>query len=222
MERTLPLLTQKILPDIKKGKTVLVVAHANSLRGAGHEYWSTLLPCFPMLNSTLLQTALILIWTASTSLLYTLIRFVSLWIAFLCFASMCVSLSSCVWGAWLPAENTNFRLYLSNDFYLFLPTCTTWLLSFPVLNFPDSPCPVPSCCVLSSSTSGVVKYIDSLSEDEIKRVGIPNGIPLVFKFKMEGGKLTPIPQLMAEAPLTGEFLEKKVLHCTWIDRILPT
>ena len=60
----------------------------------------------------------------------------------------------------------------------------------------------------------MVKYIDSLSEDEIKKVGIPNGIPLVFKFKMEGGKLTPIPQLMAEAPLTGEFLEKKVLYCT--------
>lgn len=33
MERTLPLLVQKILPDIKAGKTVLVVAHANSLRG---------------------------------------------------------------------------------------------------------------------------------------------------------------------------------------------
>lgn len=65
---------------------------------------------------------------------------------------------------------------------------------------------------LPNSTSGVVKYIDSLSEDEIKRVGIPNGIPLVFKFKMEGGKLTPIPQLMAEAPLTGEFLEKKVQY----------
>ena len=33
MERTIPLLVQKILPDIKSGKTVLVVAHANSLRG---------------------------------------------------------------------------------------------------------------------------------------------------------------------------------------------
>lgn len=33
MERTIPLLVQKILPDIKMGKTVLVVAHANSLRG---------------------------------------------------------------------------------------------------------------------------------------------------------------------------------------------
>ena len=34
MERTLPLLAKRIIPDIKLGKTVLVVAHANSLRGA--------------------------------------------------------------------------------------------------------------------------------------------------------------------------------------------
>lgn len=33
MERTLPLLMKRIIPDIKLGKTVLVVAHANSLRG---------------------------------------------------------------------------------------------------------------------------------------------------------------------------------------------
>lgn len=58
-------------------------------------------------------------------------------------------------------------------------------------------------------TAGVVKYIDNLSEEEIKRVGIPNGIPLVFKFKAEGAKLTPLPQELAEAPLSGEFLEKK-------------
>ena len=32
----------------------------------------------------------------------------------------------------------------------------------------------------------MVKYIDNLSEEEIKKVGIPNGIPLVFKFKLEG------------------------------------
>lgn len=38
MERTLPLLVQKILPDIKAGKTVLVVAHANSLRGAQRSF----------------------------------------------------------------------------------------------------------------------------------------------------------------------------------------
>ena len=72
--------------------------------------------------------------------------------------------------------------------------------------------PSPSDSILFSRHScavGVVKYIDNLSEDEIKRVGIPNGIPLVFKFKAEGAKLTPLPQELAEAPLSGEFLEKK-------------
>lgn len=52
MERTLPLLTQKILPDIKKGKTVLVVAHANSLRGAVHNH--VVAPSFPHLDTNLL------------------------------------------------------------------------------------------------------------------------------------------------------------------------
>ena len=42
------------------------------------------------------------------------------------------------------------------------------------------------------------------------RVGIPNGIPLIFKFKSVNGKLVPIVQEMAVAPISGEFLEKKV------------
>ena len=33
MERTLPLLQTKILPNLKQGKNVLIVAHGNSLRG---------------------------------------------------------------------------------------------------------------------------------------------------------------------------------------------
>lgn len=41
-------------------------------------------------------------------------------------------------------------------------------------------------------------------------MGIPNGIPLIFKFKLEGSKLVPVKQELAEAPLSGEFLEKKV------------
>lgn len=47
MERTLPLLVQKILPDIKAGKTVLVVAHANSLRGE-----ATMLPLASLSSSS--------------------------------------------------------------------------------------------------------------------------------------------------------------------------
>ena len=45
------------------------------------------------------------------------------------------------------------------------------------------------------------------------RVGIPNGIPLIFKFKSVNGKLVPIVQEMAVAPISGEFLEKKVRFC---------
>lgn len=33
MERTRPLLETRILPDLRLGKTVMVVAHANSIRG---------------------------------------------------------------------------------------------------------------------------------------------------------------------------------------------
>eukprot|EP01035_Chromulina_nebulosa_P021397 gene21397-27720_t len=33
MDRTIPLWESRILPDLKEGKTVLIVAHANSLRG---------------------------------------------------------------------------------------------------------------------------------------------------------------------------------------------
>lgn len=41
-------------------------------------------------------------------------------------------------------------------------------------------------------------------------MGIPNGIPLIFKFKLDGNRLVPVKQELAEAPLSGEFLEKKV------------
>lgn len=33
MDRALPLLENRIMPDLRAGKTVLVVAHANSIRG---------------------------------------------------------------------------------------------------------------------------------------------------------------------------------------------
>jgi 2,3-bisphosphoglycerate-dependent phosphoglycerate mutase len=63
----------------------------------------------------------------------------------------------------------------------------------------------------ANSLRGVVKYIDDLSEEQITRVGIPNGIPLIFKFKVEDGKLKPIVQEKSEAPISGEFMEKKGL-----------
>jgi 2,3-bisphosphoglycerate-dependent phosphoglycerate mutase len=64
----------------------------------------------------------------------------------------------------------------------------------------------------ANSLRGIVKHIDNLSEEEIIDVGIPNGIPLIFKFKSDGGKLKPIPQPMAVPPVSGEFLEKKVQY----------
>lgn len=44
----------------------------------------------------------------------------------------------------------------------------------------------------ANSLRGVVKYIDDLSEEQITRVGIPNGIPLIFKFKVHGGIYVPL------------------------------
>lgn len=60
----------------------------------------------------------------------------------------------------------------------------------------------------ANSLRGILKHIDNLSPDEIKKVGIPNGIPLVYKFD---SNMKPIPMKAAVAPLTGEFLEKKGL-----------
>ena len=59
----------------------------------------------------------------------------------------------------------------------------------------------------ANSLRGIVKHIDELSEEEITKVGIPNGIPLVYKFE-KGMKPKKMPG--AEYPLSGEFLEKKV------------
>ena len=63
-----------------------------------------------------------------------------------------------------------------------------------------------------NSLRGLVKHIDNLSPAEIQTVGIPNGIPLVYKFENgQGGKLIPIRQESAVDPLNGAFLEKKGL-----------
>ena len=59
-----------------------------------------------------------------------------------------------------------------------------------------------------NSLRGIVKHIDGLTADEIQHVGIPNGIPLIYKFDK---RMRPIKQTDAEGPLSGEFLEKKGL-----------
>eukprot|EP00746_Dinoflagellata_sp_MGD_P021982 gnl/MRDRNA2_/MRDRNA2_151339_c0_seq1.p1 gnl/MRDRNA2_/MRDRNA2_151339_c0~~gnl/MRDRNA2_/MRDRNA2_151339_c0_seq1.p1 ORF type:complete len:750 (+),score=112.91 gnl/MRDRNA2_/MRDRNA2_151339_c0_seq1:149-2398(+) len=64
-----------------------------------------------------------------------------------------------------------------------------------------------------NSLLGLVKHIDNLSDEEIKQVGIPNGIPLIYNFERGTSKrkdvLRPLLQEGAQSPMTGVFLEKK-------------
>eukprot|EP00633_Aureoumbra_lagunensis_P003908 CAMPEP_0197316826 /NCGR_PEP_ID=MMETSP0891-20130614/44350_1 /TAXON_ID=44058 ORGANISM="Aureoumbra lagunensis, Strain CCMP1510" /NCGR_SAMPLE_ID=MMETSP0891 /ASSEMBLY_ACC=CAM_ASM_000534 /LENGTH=787 /DNA_ID=CAMNT_0042806489 /DNA_START=64 /DNA_END=2427 /DNA_ORIENTATION=- len=65
----------------------------------------------------------------------------------------------------------------------------------------------------ANSLRGLIKYVDSISDDDIVDVSIPNGCPLVYKFeRSENSKtsaLRPIISPNAIGPLSGEFLEKK-------------
>lgn len=58
-----------------------------------------------------------------------------------------------------------------------------------------------------NSLRGIVKHIDEMSTDDIQKMGIPNGIPLVYKFDKN---LKPIPHKNSQPPLRGIWLEKKV------------
>eukprot|EP00595_Chromulina_sp_UTEXLB2642_P000043 CAMPEP_0196761892 /NCGR_PEP_ID=MMETSP1095-20130614/1201_1 /TAXON_ID=96789 ORGANISM="Chromulina nebulosa, Strain UTEXLB2642" /NCGR_SAMPLE_ID=MMETSP1095 /ASSEMBLY_ACC=CAM_ASM_000446 /LENGTH=367 /DNA_ID=CAMNT_0042111961 /DNA_START=478 /DNA_END=1578 /DNA_ORIENTATION=+ len=60
----------------------------------------------------------------------------------------------------------------------------------------------------ANSLRGIVKHIDNLNKDEISKVAIPNGIPLVYKFNRN---MKPIKLKGCEPPISGEFLEKKGL-----------
>ena len=60
----------------------------------------------------------------------------------------------------------------------------------------------------ANSLRGLVKHIDNLSASQIQKIGIPNGIPLVYKFDR---LMYPIPAENCVEPLNGEFLEKKGL-----------
>jgi 2,3-bisphosphoglycerate-dependent phosphoglycerate mutase len=56
------------------------------------------------------------------------------------------------------------------------------------------------------SLRGLVRHIDKLTAEQIQLVGIPNGIPMVYKFD---SNMRPIVQNNSELPLSGEYLEKK-------------
>ncbi len=67
----------------------------------------------------------------------------------------------------------------------------------------------------ANSLRGIVKLIDNITAEDITKVGIPNGIPLVYKFDHE---MRPLTQERAVYPLSGEFLEKKGLLRAALDR----
>jgi 2,3-bisphosphoglycerate-dependent phosphoglycerate mutase len=54
-----------------------------------------------------------------------------------------------------------------------------------------------------NSIRGILKYLDGISDDEITKLEIPTGIPLVYELDKD---LKPIPSDRAVAPLTGHFL----------------
>eukprot|EP01033_Poteriospumella_lacustris_P008410 gene8410-6072_t len=66
-----------------------------------------------------------------------------------------------------------------------------------------------------NSLRGIVKHIDEMSTDDIQKMGIPNGIPLVYKFDKH---LKPIPHKNSQPPLRGIWLEKKGLLKKALDR----
>ena len=67
----------------------------------------------------------------------------------------------------------------------------------------------------ANSLRGIVKHIDGLNIEQIEKVGIPNGIPLVYKFD---ANMRPVPQPKAVPPLSGEYLEKAGLLRAALER----
>ena len=66
-----------------------------------------------------------------------------------------------------------------------------------------------------NSLRGIVKHIDNLSADEIQKFGIPNGIPLLFRFDFN---MKPVRLENAAPGISGEFLEQKGLLRKALDR----
>lgn len=61
------------------------------------------------------------------------------------------------------------------------------------------------------SIRGLIRHIEGIqSPNNVNKIPIPNGIPLVYKFDQN---MKTIPHRNSKAPLTGIWLEKKVSHC---------
>lgn len=58
------------------------------------------------------------------------------------------------------------------------------------------------------SLRGIVQYLDNISNEEIADIGIPVGIPLVYKFD---SSMKPIRPADAIGAVSGEYLEKESL-----------
>jgi 2,3-bisphosphoglycerate-dependent phosphoglycerate mutase len=58
-------------------------------------------------------------------------------------------------------------------------------------------------CAHGNSIRGMLKYLDAISDEEITKLEIPTGIPLVYRLDAD---LKSIPSLNAVEPLTGYFL----------------
>ena len=54
-----------------------------------------------------------------------------------------------------------------------------------------------------NSIRGILKYLDDISDEEITKLEIPTGVPLVYKVDKD---MKPIKSELAVAPLTGYFL----------------
>eukprot|EP00981_Chlorochromonas_danica_P009632 scaffold2798_cov160-Ochromonas_danica.AAC.1 len=59
-----------------------------------------------------------------------------------------------------------------------------------------------------NSIRGIIRHIDNIGVEDVHKVGIPNGIPLVYKFDKN---MVPVVHRNAVAPLRGIWLEKKGL-----------
>ena len=54
-----------------------------------------------------------------------------------------------------------------------------------------------------NSIRGILKYLDGISDEEITKLEIPTGVPLVYRLDEN---LKSIPSPLSVAPLTGQFL----------------
>lgn len=58
----------------------------------------------------------------------------------------------------------------------------------------------------ANSLRGLIRYVDNLSDDEVQKIAIPNGIPLVYKFDQN---MKPLVLTDSYSPMSSQFLESR-------------